>query len=186
MYVNSGKKPTGYACGGWVVPPGWVWAIEKRLPSHNCPAAMARSRREGKEADERGKLITHQVGLHVPHSLDTQAQAQGALPAEQARGGRPGQGALREEGVRGRGGSVRGDHVHACVRIPPKLAVSNVMGYVKGKSAMALRDRHPEWGRVVGKDKTFWARGHCVSTVGLNEETIRRYVAEQEDGSRFE
>ena len=81
---------------------------------------------------------------------------------------------------------MRGDHVHACVRIPPKLAVSNVMGYVKGKSAMALRDRHPEWGRVVGKDKTFWARGHCVSTVGLNEETIRRYVAEQEDGSRFE
>ena len=88
--------------------------------------------------------------------------------------------------MRGRGGSVCSDHVHACVRIPPKLAVSNVMGYVKGKSAMVLRDRHPEWGRVVGKDKTFWARGHCVSTVGLNEETIRRYVAEQEDGSRFE
>ena len=83
-------------------------------------------------------------------------------------------------------GSVCADHVHACVRIPPKLAVSDVMGYVKGKSAMVLRDRHPEWGRVVGKDKTFWARGYYVSTVGLNEETIRRYVAEQEDGSRFE
>ena len=83
-------------------------------------------------------------------------------------------------------GSVRGDHVHACVRIPPKLAVSDVMGYARGKSAMVLRDRHPEWGKVVGRDKTFWARGHCVSTVGLNEETIRRYVAGREDGSRFE
>ena len=83
-------------------------------------------------------------------------------------------------------GGVRGDHVHACVRIPPKLAVSDVMGYARGKSAMVLRDRHPEWGKVVGRDKTFWARGYYVSTVGLNEETIRRYVAEQEDGSRFE
>lgn len=75
---------------------------------------------------------------------------------------------------------------HTCVRIPPKLAVSDVMGYVKGKGAMVLRDRHPEWGKVVGRDKTFWARGHCVGTVGLNEETVRRYVAEREDGSRFE
>lgn len=83
-------------------------------------------------------------------------------------------------------GSVCPDHIHACVRIPPKLAASDVMGYVKGKSAMVLRDRHPEWGRVVGRDKAFWARGYYVSTVGLNEETIRRYVAEQEDGGRFE
>lgn len=83
-------------------------------------------------------------------------------------------------------GSTCPDHVHVCVRIPPKMAVSDVMGCVKGKSAMVLRDRHPEWGKVVGRDKTFWARGHCVSTVGLNEEAIRRYVAEQEEGSRFE
>ena len=83
-------------------------------------------------------------------------------------------------------GSTCPDHVHVCVRIPPKMAVSDVMGYVKGKSAMVLRDRHPEWGKVVGRDKTFWARGYYVSTVGLNEEAIRRYVAEQEEGSRFE
>ena len=83
-------------------------------------------------------------------------------------------------------GSTCPDHVHVCVRIPPKMAVSDVMGCVKGKSAMVLRDRHPEWGKVVGRDKTFWARGYYVSTVGLNEEAIRRYVAEQEEGSRFE
>ena len=107
------------------------------------------------------------------------------------RQGRPEVGALvrglfERKGCEVAGGSVRGDHVHACVRIPPKLAVSDVMGYVKGKSAMVLRDRHPEWGKVVGRDKTFWARGYYVSTVGLNGETIRRYVAEQEDGSGFE
>ena len=95
-------------------------------------------------------------------------------------------GLFERKGCEVAGGSVRGDGVHACVRIPPKLAVSDVMGYARGKSAMVLRDRHPEWGRAVGRDKTFWARGHCVSTVGLNEETIRRYVAEQEDGSGFE
>ncbi len=95
-------------------------------------------------------------------------------------------GLFEREGCEVAGGSVRGDHVHACVRIPPKLVVSDVMGYARGKSAMVLRDRHPEWGGVVGRDKTFWARGHCVSTVGLNEEAIRRYVAEQEDGGRFE
>ena len=83
-------------------------------------------------------------------------------------------------------GSVCADHVHACVRMPPKPAVSDVMGCVEGKGAMVLRDRHPEWGRVVGKDKAIWARGHCVGTVGLSEEAVRRYVAEQEDGSRFE
>lgn len=83
-------------------------------------------------------------------------------------------------------GSACSDHARVCVRIPPKCAVSDAMGYVKGKSAMVLRDRHPEWAKTVGRDKTFRARGYYVSTVGLNEETIRRYVAEQEEGSRFE
>ena len=83
-------------------------------------------------------------------------------------------------------GSVCGDHVHACLRIPPKYAVSDVMGYLKGKSALMLCDRHPEWRSRIGKDRTFWARGYFVSTVGLNEATIRKYIADQEDGSKFE
>ena len=83
-------------------------------------------------------------------------------------------------------GSACQDHVHVCVRIPPKHAVSDVMGYVKGKSAIVLRDRHPEWAKAIGKDRTFWARGSYVSTVGLNEEAIKKYVADQEEGSRFE
>lgn len=83
-------------------------------------------------------------------------------------------------------GSTCPDHAHVCVRIPPKYAVADVMGYVKGKAAMILRSRHPEWAGIVGKGKTLWARGYYVGTVGLNEEVIRRYVAEQEEGSRFE
>ena len=65
---------------------------------------MAESRQEGKEADERGQLITHQVGLHVPHSLDTEVQEEGAVPAESAGGRLAAEEALRAEGLRGGGG----------------------------------------------------------------------------------
>ena len=82
-------------------------------------------------------------------------------------------------------GSVCIDHVHVCLRIPPKYAVSDVMGYLKGKSALTLCDRHPEWRSRIGKDRTFWARGYYVSTVGLNEATIKKYIKEQEDGGGF-
>lgn len=83
-------------------------------------------------------------------------------------------------------GSVRKDHIHVCPRIPPKYAVSKVVGYLKGKSALMLFDHHPEWRRVTGRERTFWARGYYVSTVGLNEATIRRYVANQEDAERID
>ncbi len=70
-------------------------------------------------------------------------------------------------------GNVRPDHVHLVVSIPPKVAVSRVVGFVKGKSAISVFDRFPKmrqryWGRH------FWARGYCVSTVGLDEEKIRK------------
>ena len=82
-------------------------------------------------------------------------------------------------------GSVCADHIHICIRIPPKYAVSEVMGYLKGKSALMLNDRHPEWRSRIGKDRTFWARGYYVSTVGLNEATIRKYIEDQQDGGAF-
>jgi putative transposase len=82
-------------------------------------------------------------------------------------------------------GKVCVDHIHLCVRIPPKYAVSDIMGYVKGKSALIINDRHPEWKSRIGKDKTFWARGYYVSTVGLNEATIKKYIQSQEEGSQI-
>ena len=147
---------------------------------------MARSRREGMEAVNEESLshtrwdCTYHI-VWIPKYrkkvLFRQNRAEvGALVRQ----------LFERRGCELPGGSACADHVHVCVRIPPKHAVSDVMGYVKGKSAMVLRDRHPEWAKAVGKDKTFWARGYYVSTVGLNEETIRRYVAEQEEGTRFE
>ena len=82
-------------------------------------------------------------------------------------------------------GAVCVDHIHMSVRIPPKESVSKVMGYVKGKSALALFDRHQEWRRRFGRDRTLWARGYYVSTVGLNEGAVRKYIREQENADRM-
>ena len=92
----------------------------------------------------------------------------------------------RMDGVEKVEGSVCGDHMHICLRIAPKHSVSNVVGRPKGKSAIILHERHPEWRRMTGRGRTMWARGYYVSTVGLNESVIRRYIQKQEDGSRIE
>jgi putative transposase len=90
-----------------------------------------------------------------------------------------------KDGIRIVEGSVGKDHIHLCMRIAPKHSVSKVMGYLKGKSSLVLFDHHPEWRDVTGRDRTFWARGYFVSTVGINETVIRKYVREQEDASRI-
>ena len=79
-------------------------------------------------------------------------------------------------------GAVCADHVHLCLSIPPKINISEFMGYLKGKSALMIYDRHPELGNKW--DRSFWARGYYVSTIGnVDEETIRRYIKEQEKES---
>jgi putative transposase len=83
-------------------------------------------------------------------------------------------------------GTACPDHIHICLRIAPKHSVSNVVGRPRGKSAIVLHERHPEWRRITGRDRTLWARGYYVSTVGLNESTIRRCIQRQEDGSKME
>ena len=76
-------------------------------------------------------------------------------------------------------GAVCSDHVHLCLSIPPKLSVSEFMGYLKGKSALMIFDRHPEMGDKWNRE--FWARGYFVATIGYaNEETIRQYIIEQQ------
>jgi len=106
-------------------------------------------------------------------------------------------------------GKVCVDHIHMYVAIPPKMCVSEFMSYLKGKSTLMLFDRHPEYRSKYGaylKDKStlmlfdrhpeyrskygdrhFWARGYYVSTVGnVNEETVRRYIQEQEENDKLE
>ena len=71
------------------------------------------------------------------------------------------------------------DHVHLLVSIPPKHSVSSVMGYLKGKSALMIFERHANLKYKYG-NRHFWCEGYYVSTVRLNEETIKKYIAKQE------
>jgi len=79
-------------------------------------------------------------------------------------------------------GKLRADHVHMVVSIPPKYSVSQVVGYVKGKSAIWVARATGRSRNFVGQN--FWARGYCVSTIGLDEETIRQYVRSQEEADK--
>ena len=80
-------------------------------------------------------------------------------------------------------GKMMVDHVHMLIAIPPKYAVAQVIGYLKGKSAIYIARTYG------GRQKNFtgehfWARGYYVSTVGIDEEVIRRYIQRQEDEDR--
>ena len=77
-------------------------------------------------------------------------------------------------------GHAMSDHVHVCLSIPPKYSVANTVGFLKGKSAIRI---HREY---LGRRRNFtgfhfWARGYCVSTVGLDEAVIREYIRNQEE-----
>ncbi len=76
-------------------------------------------------------------------------------------------------------GHLMSDHVHMCLSIPPKYAVSNVVGYIKGKSAIAIA-RHFGGRERNFTGEVFWARGYFVSTVGLDEAMVRAYIRNQE------
>ena len=71
------------------------------------------------------------------------------------------------------------DHIHMLVAIPPKYSVSSFMGYLKRKSALMIFDKHANLKYKFG-NRHFWAEGYYVSTVGLNEETIKKYIQDQE------
>ena len=71
------------------------------------------------------------------------------------------------------------DHIHMLVTIPPHLSVSSFMGYLKGKSALMIFDRHANLKYKFG-NRHFWSEGYYVSTVGLKEATIKKYIQDQE------
>jgi putative transposase len=77
------------------------------------------------------------------------------------------------------------DHVYMYVSIPPKTRVSKIVGRIKGKSALMIFDRYPEYRERYNRH--FWARGYYCETVGnVNEETIKKYIAEQYERDRME
>ena len=76
--------------------------------------------------------------------------------------------------------NLQPDHVHLIISIPPKYSISEIMGFLKGKTALQLFQDQKDltkqyWGRHL------WARDYCVSTVGLNEEQVRKYVKWQQE-----
>jgi len=80
-------------------------------------------------------------------------------------------------------GHLQPDHVHMLISIPPKYAVAQVVGFLKGKSAIYIARNFGEVRRgFVGKH--FWARGYFASTVGRDEDTIRKYIQRQESEDR--
>ncbi len=76
-------------------------------------------------------------------------------------------------------GHLMVDHVHMCISIPPKYAVSNVVGYIKGKSAISIARKFKGRQRNFSGE-SFWARGYFVSTVGLDEDIVIEYIRNQE------
>ena len=71
------------------------------------------------------------------------------------------------------------DHIHMLVRMPPKIAVSNFMGYLKGKSSLMIFERHANLKYKYG-NRNFWAKGFYVSTVGLDTKKVQEYIRDQE------
>jgi len=82
--------------------------------------------------------------------------------------------------------NIQKDHVHMVVTIPPRISISDMMGILKGKTAIAVFKqmsglrKKPYWGNH------FWSRGYCVTTIGMDEEKIRRYVRYQENDEKIE
>jgi putative transposase len=80
-------------------------------------------------------------------------------------------------------GKAMPDHIHMLLSVPPRYSIAMTIGYLKGKSAIRIhREVLQTKGTLFGR--SFWARGYCVSTVGLDEAEIRRYIREQEKRDR--
>jgi putative transposase len=85
----------------------------------------------------------------------------------------------RQKGCSIEEGHIMRDHVHMLLSVPPKYSVSNVVGYIKGKSAIYIARRYRGKTRNYAGER-FWARGYFVTTVGRDEEAIRNYIRTQE------
>jgi putative transposase len=84
----------------------------------------------------------------------------------------------RQKGVELLEGDLLSDHIHMCLSVPPKLSIAFTIGFLKGKSAVRIHREILNKRRITGLH--FWARGYCVSTVGLDEKVVRKYIREQE------
>ena len=85
----------------------------------------------------------------------------------------------RQKGCKIEEGHMVQDHVHMLIKIPPKYSVAEIVGYIKGKSAIAVARQFGGRKRNFNGER-LWARGYAVSTVGFEEEQVRKYISHQE------
>ena len=91
----------------------------------------------------------------------------------------------RQKGIGIIEGNAAVDHIHLLLSVPPKFSIAMTIGYLKGKSAVRInREIERVTGTLFGRG--FWSRGYCVSTVGLDEAKIRKYIQEQEKHEKDE
>jgi len=91
----------------------------------------------------------------------------------------------RQKGVKIEEGHLSADHIHMMLKIPPKYSVSMIIGFLKGKSAIKLNQKY---GGIYKhhNEKSFWSRGYYVSTVGLEEAIVKKYIKNQETKDKAE
>ena len=82
--------------------------------------------------------------------------------------------------------NIQKDHIHLVVSVPPKLSISQLMGILKGKTAIKVFKSYPQLKRKPYWGNHFWSRGYCVDTIGLDEEKIRKYVKYQDEHEKRE
>ena len=82
--------------------------------------------------------------------------------------------------------NIQIDHIHLIVSCPPKQSISNLMGILKGKTAIKLFKSYPQLKKKPYWGNHFWSRGYCVDTIGFDEEKIKKYVKYQEDNEKKE
>ncbi len=82
--------------------------------------------------------------------------------------------------------SIQTDHIHLIVSIPPKMSLSQLMGVLKGKTAIKIFKSYPQLKTKPYWGNHFWSRGYCADTIGLDEDKIKKYVKYQEEQERLE
>ncbi|WBA84045.1 IS200/IS605 family transposase [Endozoicomonas sp. GU-1] len=82
--------------------------------------------------------------------------------------------------------NIQNDHVHLLVKVPPKVSISQLVGTVKGRTALRLFTKFPYLKKKPYWGNHFWAKGYCVDTVGVDAEMIRKYVKYQEKKERLQ
>ena len=145
---------------------------------------MSRQAHEREFQDGRvRKPKPHEVGVQIPRGVHSEVPEKDAVRTLRQHLGEVFRRLAMQKESRIEEGHLMPDHVHMMISIPPKYAVSQVIGYIKGKSAIHLARVYGERKRnFVGQH--FWARGYFVSTVGRDEAMIREYIRNQEQEDR--